>query len=90
MVKRFLFKRVEQWINGLEPEYKNRGFISASLRLFGILGLPTNFSTVVKEKRTKESEVVYSLENQIKQINESRLTHEQRVGELLKLEELLG
>ncbi len=90
LLKRVLFKRVERWINSLEPEYRTRGFIKASLGLFRIVGLPTEFGGVIQQKRNSEVDIVASLTSSIANLDESRRKHDERREELNELGRLLS
>lgn len=50
MLKRIIFNRVERWIGELEPEYRTTGYIRSSLGLLRVIGLPTNFDSLLASK----------------------------------------
>ena len=90
MFKKFLFKRVERWINGLESEYQTKAFVQASLGLLKILGMPTDFSKLLHQKQATEAGFISGADNAIVSLEISRAVHVTRENELERLELLLG
>ncbi len=77
-VTRFVFGRVEKWINGLAPEYRNRNFIAASLGLLKIIGLPTNFSGVIASDNAKHCRRADDLSSEIARRESIKIYHTDR------------
>ena len=89
MFRRFLFKRVERWINGLAPEYRTKGYIQSSLGLLKILGMPTDFSRIIESDRAVQAGFIGGAERDIAAAEIRLGNHEVRESELSQLEELL-
>ena len=89
MFRRFLFKRVERWINGLAPEYRTKGYIQSSLGLLKILGMPTDFSSIIYSKKAVELDSIDSAQSDVSSATARLTTHRIRAKELTNLEEYL-
>jgi len=89
MFRRFLFKRVERWINCLEPEYRTKGYIQSSLGLLKIMGMPTDFSRIIKSDKAVQLAYIGGAESDITAAEIRLVNHEVRESELSKLEEYL-
>lgn len=89
MVKRFLFPRVEAWVNGLEPEYRTRGFVQSALGLLRIVGLPTDFSGLIAKKRVSERDAMEVEQQRIASHRKKWQAHDNRENELHELGKLL-
>lgn len=89
MFRRFLFKRVERWINCLAPEYRTKGYIQSSLGLLKILGMPTDFSRIIKSDRAAQAGFIGGAERDIASAEIRLGDHECRDAELTQLQEFL-
>ncbi len=89
-VTRFVFGRVEQWIKNLAPEFRNREFIAASLGLLRIIGLPTNFSGVIKSDSERHGRRTERLNSELNKREIERSYHTGRQDELAALNNLLS
>ena len=90
MITRFLFNRVEKWIDNLEPEYRTKGFVQASLGLLRIIGLPTDFSKLLGKDSHAEGRAIELHTAQIVAAEAEKDAHEVRLNELYALEQLLS
>lgn len=89
MFRRFLFKRVERWIVGLEPEYRTKGYIQSSLGLLRIMGMPTDFSNIVSKDKAEQAGFIGGAEKDISAAILRLTSHRLRASELRELEEFL-
>lgn len=88
-MKRFILRRVEKWINTLPNEFKTREYIQASLGLLRVIGIPVNFSSVLKSWKVKENNNVVHWSRVRDSAEKARLLHQNRKDEVEELQRLL-